>query len=192
MSYYGMSGDTEVLGGNVDILGDDDLLGDDDMLGAFNFGRAANMALNPLAQINALRRAAGGGGRRAPQRARAISKPITESRRLLMGLDTVTTVAAAGVATITANPVEPFRPEALIVDSVVAPNFLITQVLIGRKSQLVGTGSLPASAFVAPGSAVGSLQWDTAQTAQPLQVSINNTSGGASRFTAVLIGTAIG
>lgn len=190
MPYYDLAGD-------VDVLGDAEILGDE-LLG-FNFGRAANLALNPVAQFNAVRGAMRGGAGAARARAAASGQRAAvqqnsqyETRRLLMGIDSVTTVAAAATSTITVNPVEPFRPEALIVDTVVAQNFLITQILIGRKSQLVGTASIPASAFVAPGSAVGILQWDTAQTAQPLQITVNNTSGGASRFTAVMVGTAVG
>lgn len=176
MGYYDIMGDDD-----ADLLGDVEILGDDDdLMGAYQILGAAKRNRNGLARQIAARRG------------RVVRSGSPQSaRKLTIGVDSGTTAIAAGAAaTITINPVEPFRCEAFLVDPTIAPSFLITSILVGRKSQFVGTSALSAATFSALNPLV-SIQWDTAQTAQPISIAVTNNTGGALRFLATLFGTAV-
>lgn len=179
MGYYDIMGDDDAdLLGDVEVLGDDDdLLGAYQILGAARRGGGQKMRLARQIAARSGRVVRSG----SPQAA----------RKLTIGVDSGTTAIAAGAAaTITINPVEPFRCEAFLVDPTIAPSFLITSILVGRKSQFVGTSALSAATFSALNPLV-SIQWDTAQTAQPISIAVTNNTGGALRFLATLFGTAV-
>lgn len=184
MSYIDIMGD--------DDLGYDDLLGDvqvqgDDLLGALQILGARKARKN---------RGRRGGSNAAANLARSRGTVVketgpTDSRRLVMGVDSGTTLIAAGASsTIVINPVEPFRTELFSVDPTIAPSFIITSILVGRKSQLVGTAAVNASVF-AGNSPLSAVQWDTAQTSQPISIAVTNNTGGALRFMAALFGTSV-
>lgn len=173
----------DILGSDVDIMGDDDvgddladLLGEDDILGAGRRRGGRSSAVKRLMQ----------------RRGTLVrTERPTNARRLTVGVDSGATLILAGAAsTIVVQPVEPFRTELFSVNPTIAPQFLITQVLVGRKSQLVGTGSINASAF-ASNNPLSAVQWDTAQTAQPLSIAVLNNSLESLRFMATLFGTTV-
>lgn len=179
MGYYDVLGNALMLGDDADdILGDYEVLGDDyDLLGAAKKARKRKRSA-AVAQAVA-------------QRSALVSdRAPTQSRRLLISVDSVTAIAAGAASTITVNVIETYRPEVFMVDPGIASGFVITDIKIGRKSQLVGTGALAASTLT-PSSQLAGLQFDTAQTSQPLQVAVLNTSAAALRFMATLIGTAV-
>lgn len=163
--YYDVSG--------VDILGEDDfdLLGDVDILGAAARARRLPAPANRSVQVRP-------------------TQP-TNSRRLPMGIDSGAAVAAGATATITITPVDAYRPEVLSVDSAIAAGFIISDLRIGRKSQLVGGNPMPASSFSALSPLAG-CQFDTAQQTQPIVLIVQNTSGAALRFMATFFGTSVG
>lgn len=167
--YYGdqMRGAVDVLGEAVDILGLDDA----DLLGAAPVKRRALPAGRPVGRATV-----------------ATTQP-QQSRRLPMGIDSGVVVAAGATVTITITPVDPFRPEVLKVDDAIAPSFLITDIKIGRRSQLVGGNPLPASSFA--GNNTFNLQMDTAQQSQPIVITVTNTSAAALRFLGTLFGTTV-
>lgn len=187
MGYYDL-GDDEL--GDVEVLGDDDV-GDDelgdalDILGAYDI-LGARKRKSKKSRRGALARAM------AARRGTVVKTSGPKAvRYLTMGVDSGTTAVAAGAAaTITINPVEPFRCTAFVVDPTIAPSFLITSILVGRKSQLVGTAALSAATFSAL-NPLSRVSWDTAQTAQPISIAVTNNSGGALRFLATLFGDAV-
>lgn len=183
-------GDDDDLLGDVDILGDDDDVGDEvDVLGALEILGASRRGRRNRKRSK---------GRAAVARA-VMARNATLVRRanpsavrnLTLGVDSGTTAVAAGASTtVTVNPVEPFRCTAFMVDPTIAPSFLITSILVGRKSQLVGTASISAATFSAL-NPLARVSWDTAQTSQPISIAITNNSGGALRFLATLFGDAV-
>lgn len=179
-------GEYEILGEDYDILGEDeDLLGeeDDDMMGDYDVLGARRRRRRVRGR--AMRRPRGSGAashvikREAPQKTRLLSLPM----------DSVANVAAGGAATINLTPVEPFRTEAIMVDPTIAASFLITTALVGRKSQFVAGNALACT--LCPPTAPFRVQWDTAQTSQPIQIGVTNTSGAALRFMGQLLGTVV-
>ena len=195
MGYWDIQGDDYAgQSGNWDILGDD-LLGDDllsdELLGAVMRRSAARGALMA-------RPARGRGGAAAAAYAQRVaqSKAVVRedkpsgSRRLPLPIDSGVTIAAATTQILTVRPTNPFRPELLVVDPAIAPSFLVNDIKIGRRSQFIGSGSVPAAAF-SPLSPLVTLQFDTDQISQDISVSVTNTSGAPQRFTGFLLGTIV-
>ncbi len=190
MGYYDIQGDDDVEG--LEILGDDDDLGDDmDILGAA-YDILGAKKRSPLARARKKRRTQSVARRLAQSRGTVVRQGMaTAARRLTLGVDSgATAIAAGAAATVTVQPVEPFRCELLAVDPTIAPSFLITSILVGRKSQLVGTGAVNAATFSST-NPLAAVQWDTAQTSQPISIAVTNNTGGALRFMATLFGTAV-
>lgn len=197
--YYGyrpfISGNFDIMGdvdiGDDDFSGDDDFAGDEDLLG---------LSLRNVVQPHTLvtDRFKRRGGRAAAMARRASPSPIARNvaaaeavpHALPLQFDSASNIAAGASATITITPQQPFRIEGLCVDDNVASSFLITDIKVGRKSQLIGSGAMPASAFRS-GNRIG-LAGDVAQTSQPVTLSVTNTSGGALRLTGLFNGTTLG
>jgi hypothetical protein len=172
MAYYDLMGADQ-----YDLLGELEILGDDvDMMGAARRPVARPASPRPAARPSAV-------GVRA-------SGP-TRSRRLILPIDTgAVAILGGAAATINLSSSQPFRATQLRLDPVAAPNWLIVDVKVGRKSQLLGTGAIPASVFSAanPDCAVG---FDTAQATETVQLLLQNMSGAASRLTGAMIGETI-
>ena len=210
--HYGMYGDdslgfstTEIVGddsGADDILGDlldgDDSLGDDslgdDILGAEFVGDDAmgaavrrrsrargNLSKQQVAQALARRRIQSGAVLRsvAPRNAREYA----------LGLGS-TTVAGNSSANINVQPQVIFRPERLVVPSNIAVDFLITDIKVGKNSQLVSTGALPAVMFTENAFGVR-LKMDTAQISMFVTVSVTNQNPASRQFQGGLVGPAV-
>lgn len=193
------------IGAEFDI-GDDYLVGDeldaesgaDDDMSALLAAASGDDYL-----VGARRRAARGGLRVRPQQAAALARvklaqqaalvrqpAFNKSREYVIGFDSTTTVAAAAQATITARPQVPFRGERLIVPSDIAGSFVIDDIRVGKNSQLVAAGAIPARTFEQTGVGVR-LRLDTCQVSMDLILQVTNISGGALRFRASMIGLAV-
>jgi hypothetical protein len=181
MAYQGYSpirtlGDVEILGADpYDILGDVEILGEDDVLGARRRRRGSSG-----------RPSSGGGSASNTVR----MKEPDAARRLHLPIDSGVAVVAGATSVITLAPVEAFRAEQIVIDPTVAPSFILAGALVGRKSQLLGAGSLPCTLFTPTNPFV--VQWDTAQTSQPIVLTFVNTSLAALRLMGALLGTNIG
>lgn len=181
---YDIGDDDDIVGDDIESIlsGDDDEIGYEEIAAALKArargkrrGNGANaMARKLLAQRGTIVR----------------SKEPTKSRVYVLSLDTVTTVAAGATTPVTAQPQVLFRPERLVIDSTVAASFLINTFTIGKNSQFASTGAVPASMF-SPTAVGVTLKLDTAQISAIVALSVTNTSGGALRFTAGLIGEAV-
>ncbi len=162
------------------VIGVDEILGDmDEILGDDIIGAAAPKAVAKLAA------SPGYPGGQA-LRTRAPSK----GREYVMGLDTVTTVAAAATAVITSRPQVVFRPDRLVIPASIASSFLVNDLRVGKNSQFVNATAVPAETFTQGAFGVR-LKLDTAQVSQGIVISVTNVSAGALRFTAALIGPAV-
>lgn len=196
MAHYGSYGDVEGLldgdesgfEGLTEILGDDS--GDDsgnnvqfvqgdgsdgDMMGAHKKRSSSSQQA-----IQRRRVAAGALLRTLPPRS---------SREFVIGLGS-TALPALSSANISVQPQVIFRPERIVIPSNIAADFLITDVKVGKNSQLVSPGAIPAVVFVENAFGVR-LKMDTAQIAQFITISVTNQNGASRNFQGAIIGPAV-
>jgi hypothetical protein len=199
MAHYGAYGDalegddsgyeyTEILGDGSD--GDDilgELLGevDGDDSGAFIGAASAKTQRN--AQKRAMARDLM--ARRVRSGALLRSVPPRNAREYALGLGS-TSVSGNSSANINVQPQVIFRPERLVVPSNLAMDFLITDIKVGKNSQLVSTGALPAVMFTENAFGVR-LKMDTAQISMFVTVSVTNQNPAARNFQGGLVGPAV-
>lgn len=114
----------------------------------------------------------------------------TEMRGFPLGVDSVTTIAAAATSNVTTVPQVPFRVERLVVPTAIASAFVINDIKVGKNSQLVNASALPAQMFTE--TAVGvRLKGDTCQVGGTIAINVTNEGLNALRFLAGIIGTAL-
>jgi hypothetical protein len=171
-------------GGGDDLLGE--LIGDssdgDDVLGAaLQARKKRNAKKNALANAIMRRRVQSGSVLR--------SVPPRNSREYALGLGS-TSVTGNSSANINVQPQVIFRPERLVVPSNIAVDFLITDIKVGKNSQLVSTGALPAVMFTEQAFGVR-LKMDTAQISMFVTVSVTNQNPQARNFQGGLVGPAV-
>lgn len=183
---------TEILG---DLLGDEvdgfsdeagAFVGDDsgeDILGAVLAARAkkGNARKQAMARDLLRRRVASG------SLLRSVSP--RSSREYALGLGS-TSVTGTSSANINVQPQVIFRPERLVVPSNIAVDFLITDIKVGKNSQLVSTGALPAVMFTENAFGVR-LKMDTAQISMFVTISVTNQNPAARNFQGGLVGPAV-
>ena len=166
----------------LEFVGDDsgdDLLGDD-VLGAAVRKRKAQKN-QALANALARRRAAAG----------TLVRDVRprSSREYALGLGS-TSVLGNSSANINVQPQVVFRPERVLIPSNVALDFLITDIKVGKNSQLASTGAVPATAFTEQAFGVR-LKMDTAQISMFVTISVTNMNPNARNFQGVIIGPAV-
>ena len=176
---------TEILGDLLD--GDDsegEFVGDDsgdDILGAILAKRKGNAKKQAMARDLLRRRVQAG----------ALLRSVSprSSREYALGLGS-TSVAGNSSANINVQPQVIFRPERLVVPSNIAVDFLITDIKVGKNSQLVSTGALPAVMFTENAFGVR-LKMDTAQISMFVTISVTNQNPAARNFQGGLVGPAV-
>jgi hypothetical protein len=156
--------------------------GKDDILGAvIQHKRKQNARKQAMARDLMARRVASGALLR--------SVPPRNAREYALGLGS-TSVAGTSSANINVQPQVIFRPERLVVPSNLAVDFLITDIKVGKNSQLVSTGALPAVMFTEQAFGVR-LKMDTAQISMFVTVSVTNQNPAARNFQGGLVGPAV-
>ena len=111
----------------------------------------------------------------------------TKSRRYPLGFPTTVIAASGGTAVASAQPQILFRSERLIVPSDFAGALLITDIKVGKNSQLAAANPLPARAFTEFGWGVD-LYLDTADISQFVTLNLTNNGGQQCTFNALIIG----
>ena len=202
MAHYGSYGDHLIEGDDsgfeyTEIMGDDsgeDILGE--LLGEVDgddSGRDYSLvgAASAKTQRNAQKRAMARDlmARRVRSGALLRSVPPRNAREYALGLGS-TSVAGSSSANINVQPQVIFRPERLVVPSNLAMDFLITDIKVGKNSQLVSTGALPAVMFTENAFGVR-LKMDTAQISMFVTVSVTNQNPAARNFQGGLVGPAV-
>jgi len=113
----------------------------------------------------------------------------TKARRFPLGFVSNGTILAGDSATITSRPQVLFKGQRLVVPSDVAGDFTIDDVKVGKDSQFVAEGAIPAR--VLQENAVDTaFELDTAQISQDISISVTNIAGAPRVFRAALIGKA--
>ena len=115
--------------------------------------------------------------------------PPRSAREFVIGLGS-TALPGLSSANISVQPQVIFRPERIVIPSNLAADFLITDVKVGKNSQLVSPGAIPAVVFVENAFGVR-LKMDTAQIAQFITISVTNQNGSARNFQGAIIGPAV-
>lgn len=185
---------SEILG---DLLDGDDESGDDSGKEAFVGDDSGDDILGAI--IQSARRKKSNGQKQALARdllrrriqsgtlLRSVSP--RSSREYALGLGS-TSVAGNSSANINVQPQVIFRPERLVVPSNIAVDFLITDIKVGKNSQLVSTGALPAVMFTENAFGVR-LKMDTAQISMFVTISVTNQNPNARNFQGGLVGPAV-
>lgn len=190
------------MGRNYEIIGADDLVGWDEIVGADLVGADDD--------LDALLSAAAGGSMQVPQigaRSQAARLALalkaaqgktlvstrgpTKSREYPLGFDSgATLILAAAAGTITQRPQVPFKGKRIAVAASTAASFVITDIRVGKNSQLVASGNIPAETFAQTAQGV-SMSLDTCQVSMDLQILVSNISLAPARFLATIIGDAV-
>jgi len=199
MAHYGSYGENDILGdlldgdesgfeGLTEIVGDDS--GDEsgaqfvgEMEGDSSMGAASKRhARSNQAKSDMLRKRIAAG-------ALLRTLPPRSAREFVIGLGS-TALPGLSSANISVQPQVIFRPERIVIPSNLAADFLITDVKVGKNSQLVSPGAIPAVVFVENAFGVR-LKMDTAQIAQFITISVTNQNGAARNFQGAIIGPAV-
>lgn len=115
--------------------------------------------------------------------------PPTHSRRFPLGFVSNGTIPANDSASITSRPQVLFKGQRLVVPSDVAGDFTIDDVKVGKDSQFVAEGPIPARVLQENATDVA-FELDTAQISQDITISVTNIGGAPRVFRAALIGQA--
>lgn len=100
-------------------------------------------------------------------------------------------VASLATVTVTSRPQILFRPQRIVIPASVGTNFVITDIRIGKDSQLVQSTELPAEIF-SPTAVGVMLTLDTAQQGCDVSMSVKNTDAGSPHdFRATMFGAAV-
>jgi hypothetical protein len=99
-----------------------------------------------------------------------------------------TAVAGSMAANIGVQPQVAFRPERLEIPPEVAQDFLITDLKVGRNSQLVSVGAIPESLFNDRRHEHLKLSMDVAQVGMFVMVSVVNTNPVSRYFRGAVVG----
>jgi hypothetical protein len=101
------------------------------------------------------------------------------------------TVGSGNTVTLGACTEVRFRPERLIVPSNLADSFMIIDLTVDKKRQLVPNGSLPAVMFTEIGGGI-KLMADVAEVGTMVSVTVVNCGDQESLFSAGVVGPAVG
>lgn len=114
----------------------------------------------------------------------------THSRVFPMGFESPAAIASGDSVLIIGRPQVIFRPEYLRVPSDIAGDFAIDDIKVGKDSQFVAPGPIPARLLQE--NAIGSrMQMDTAQISQEITIGVTNRSGADRFFSAGMWGNAV-
>lgn len=184
----------DIVAGEDNLIGDEligweDIVGGSDDLSDALLGGAAQVpriAANSRAAQLAL-------ALKAAQAKKLVrTRGPTKSRQYVLGFASAS-LAAAGTETITRRPQVPFKGRRITVAdmSTGGPDaFTITDIRVGKNSQLVTTDAIPAAMFSAEAFGVD-LDLDTCQVTMDFSIAVSNISSAAATFRAGVVGDAI-
>ncbi len=125
------------------------------------------------------------------QRGTLLKKTVPQnSREYPIGFDSGSDVPGLGSATLRQQPQIIFRPERLVIVSAIASFFNVEDIKVGKNSQTVASGAIPASSFAETAFGVR-MKLDTAQISQDIILSVTNIDAAPHRFRATFFGEAV-
>lgn len=115
---------------------------------------------------------------------------FAECRDYVLPFDSEDPVPAGVQVDIEQEPQVPFVGKRLVIGGTIAPGFLINDIIVGKNSQFVSPGAVPAEMF--SHDAVGvALAIDPAFPGKIIVLRVTNVSGEDLRFNAGMIGNAV-
>ena len=193
---------SQVVSGNSDLADPIDISGALDIIGATTPAQRRQAALVAAAKRKKLA-ALATAAKRANAKKRlsglasvgiqptlAVERGYTKARVYPFGFLADTGTPAGQPGSVTRRPQTPIKLQRLVVPSIIAPFFWITDVKVGKDSQLVGSDPIPAIVFQENSVAV-ELKGDTANVGHDVTIAFVNVSGAQQRFQAVMIGAAV-
>ena len=182
-----------IMAGDFEIEGDDFDSGDDSDSG---YDEEAQMGANRSGKNKRrqrmLRAARAALATRVAARNAVMVKQVepTNARVFPMGFESPFAIPSGDSVLIIGRPQVIFRPEYLRVPSDIAGDFAIDDIKVGKDSQFVAPGPIPARLLQE--NAIGSrMQMDTAQISQEITVAVTNRSGADRIFAAGMWGNAV-
>lgn len=194
MPYDIMGLDDDELGD--DLLGDDidELMGDaygNELMGYDGGGGGGGLGADDYEILGASRgsklRALAAALKRSRRR-RVVRRGFSRERGLIMGFDRQT-IAANTTTDFTANPQVPFRPRTMIVGATDLDGLAIEDIKVGKNSQFVTAGAVPASTFSA-NATFKDFKFDTAVPGIDVVVTATDLSGVANAVAIAMNGVA--
>lgn len=116
--------------------------------------------------------------------------PPSKSRIFPLGFVSTGAVAAGLQAIVISRPQVIYRGERLSIPSDIAGDFVLDDVKVGKNSQFVAEGPIPARTLQENAWGV-LLQLDTAQISQNIQLTVTNVAGAPRTFRATMFGNAV-
>lgn len=113
----------------------------------------------------------------------------THARTFPLGFLSNGAIGAGASVVIVSRPQVLFKGRRLVVPSDIAGDFSIDDVKVGKNSQFVAEGAIPARVLQENAFGV-EMELDTAQISQDISLAITNISGAARVFRAALLGRA--
>lgn len=160
-------------------------LDDDDEGGMLSGADLIAGLVAPKVKSNAVRQAMARSF--APRTIDVQSRAARAPRRLALNFRSLA-VPIGTTTDLSTRPQLPFRPERLFVQSDIAGNFEIVDIIIGNRSQFAQ--ATPMSARIAAETSFGfDLHMDTAMVAMDVVLRIANITGAPSDFRATIAGT---
>lgn len=97
-------------------------------------------------------------------------------------------IEAGHTALLTFAAQVPFRPVTIIIPAHLQAGILVSDIKVGKNSQLITPGAIPAAAFALTNGTPIALRMDTARPGMPITISIANTRDTPVEFEATLVG----
>jgi len=128
-----------------------------------------------------------------PRAVSVVDRPATRRREYPLGFESITPGGIAGLGgteVVRADPQISFRGERFVVPSDISLFFSIDDIIVGKNSQFVSSGPIPASTFSEVAVGVR-LNLDTANVGNLISIRVRNIGPDPLVFRATLIGTGV-
>jgi hypothetical protein len=127
-----------------------------------------------------------------PRAVSVIDRPATRRREYPLGFESVTPggILPGNSEVVRADPQISFRGERLVIPSDISLFFTIDDIIVGKNSQVVSSGSIPASTFSEVAVGVR-LNLDTANVGNLISLRVRNIGFDPIVFRATMIGTGV-
>ena len=127
-----------------------------------------------------------------PRAVSVVDRPATRRREYPLGFESITPggIAPGGSEVVRADPQISFRGERFVVPSDISLFFSIDDIIVGKNSQFVSSGPIPASTFSEVAVGVR-LNLDTANVGNLISIRVRNIGPDPLVFRATLIGTGV-
>ena len=127
-----------------------------------------------------------------PRAVSVVDRPATRRREYPLGFESVTPggILPGASEVVRADPQISFRGERFVVPSDISLFFSIDDIIVGKNSQFVSSGPIPASTFSEVAVGVR-LNLDTANVGNLISIRVRNIGPDPLVFRATLIGTGV-